>query len=428
MKIIQHIASFTKNEEIQVIQSPDEVTAMMVLASLGWGSKRIAKELGCARNTVKRYLQQGGWQPYQAPNREPKLRGYEKWLEAAFKQHNGNADVVRQELKSKFGIEVSLRTVERAVAHLRCELRKENLATVRFETLPGQQLQVDFGSKLVPIGGEKTKVYVFAATLAYSRRLYVEVFTHERQTAWLQGIEGALRHFGGATEEILVDNAASLVKTHNRQTGELVFNERFLAFCRYWGLKPRACAPYRARTKGKDERGVGYTKNNALAGREFGSWEAMAEHLSCWTREVADVRIHGTTGEAPAVRFARDELAVLRELGGRGSFQQFREFARIVAKDAFVDLDTNHYSVPWRLIGESVTVTVSDQTVRISYAGNEVAVHGLHTGRHAFVRNPEHFKGIFKRNGSAVQLDLEQPRAELARPLSEYEAVAGGGW
>lgn len=71
---------------------------------------------------------------------------------------------------------------------------------------------------------------------------------------------------------------------------------------------PKACAPYRARTKGKDERGVGYVKRNAIAGHRFVSLEALRAHLSYWIREVADPRVHGTIGEEPIRRFERAEL------------------------------------------------------------------------------------------------------------------------
>ena len=98
--------------------------------------------------------------------------------------------------------------------------------------------------------------------------------------------------------------------------------------------------------KGKDERGVGYVKHNAIAGRSFASWAALEAHLAWWMREVADVRIHGTTGEAPVVRFERDEAAALRPLGNRASFGQLRELTRRVQNDGCIDVDTNHYSVP----------------------------------------------------------------------------------
>ena len=140
---------------------------------------------------------------------------------------------MRQDLAHELGIEVSLRTVQRAVAPLRRELRAEALATVRYETAPGQQLQIDFGSTSVLVDGQPQRVHLFVATLGYSRRCYVAVFLHERQSAWLQGLKGALRHFGGVTHELLVD-------AHDARTREVRFNDCFHAFCRYWGVTPRA--------------------------------------------------------------------------------------------------------------------------------------------------------------------------------------------
>ena len=261
-----------------------------------------------------------GWVSYRTPRRAKKLDGLEGWLAERFRRHRGNADVVRQDLAREKGLAVSLRTVERAVRGLRQALRAEARATLRFETPPGHQLQVDFGETRAPIGGERVRLYLFVATLGYSRRIFVRAFRHERQSAWLEGMEAAFSHFGGAPQEVLLDNARALVDRHDAVTREVTFNERLIAFARYWGFRPRACAPYRARTKGKDERGVGYVKSNAIAGHLFISWSALEAHLDWWMREVADQRIHGATAEAPIERFARDEAAALRPLdGGRPS-------------------------------------------------------------------------------------------------------------
>ena len=94
--------------------------------------------------------------------------------------------------------------------------------------------------------------------------------------------------------EILLDNAKALVVEHDASTREVKFNPKLHAFCNYWSVRPRACAPFRARTKGKDERGVGYVKRNAIAGRRFESFEALRAHLARWAREIADVRIEFT--------------------------------------------------------------------------------------------------------------------------------------
>lgn len=178
------------------MKTPDDVTAMVRLKRLGWGSKRIAAELGCARNTVRRWLQQGQWQVYAKPSRSKRLDGLEDWLAERFRRHAGNADVVRQELQSEKGMAVSLRTVERAVAPLRRELVAQARATTRFETDPGEQLQIDFCERRVEIAVEGTKVFFFVATLGFSRRLHVQAFAHERQEAWFVGLESAFRASG----------------------------------------------------------------------------------------------------------------------------------------------------------------------------------------------------------------------------------------
>ena len=198
--------------------APQEVQRMLALSALGWGSKRISRELGCSRNTVREYLRQGGWRPMRTAHREGVLEPHRQWLAERLRQHRGNADVVRQDLQRELGIRVSLRTVQRAVESLRRELRAESVATVRYETAPGQQLQIDFGSTSVAVGDEPLRIHLFVATLGYSRRCFVTVFLHERQSAWLQGLEGAFRHFAGVPQELLLDNARALVTEHNVQT------------------------------------------------------------------------------------------------------------------------------------------------------------------------------------------------------------------
>lgn len=421
----------------QVMRAPDEIAAMLRLHNLGWGTRRIAAALGCHRETVQRYVIAGGWAPCRVPMRPAVLAGHGEWIAERLRRHRGNADVVRQELASELGIVASLRTVERAVSHLRRELAAEALATVRYETPPGRQLQIDFGERRIAIEGlDQGKVHLFVATLGYSRRVYAQAFQHERQSAWLEGIEGAFRHFGGLPSELLLDNAKALVKHHDAATREVEFNDRLNAFARYWDVRPVACAPYRARTKGKDERGVGYVKHNAIAGRSFASWGALEAHLAWWMREVADVRVHGTTGEAPIARFEREEAAALRPLNGRPPFRQLRELSRRVQNDACVDVDTNHYSVPWRLIGADVSVMVSGGQICIHHAGAEVACHDRRLGRRERVVDRAHLHGIISRRENRpgdAETDgvppLLAPRGiELLRPLAEYEQVTGGGW
>lgn len=401
------------------MEEPEGVAAMLRLKALGWGSKRIASELGCSRTTVKRYLRQGGWAPYRSRPPAGALLGLGPWVRERFLQHRGNADVVRQELCREHGIKLSLRTVERAVQGYRRELAALARATVRFETPPGKQLQVDFGETRIRIGEERPKVFLFVATLGYSRRPYIGAFLHERQTSWMAGLEGAFRHFNGTPEEVLLDNPRALVSRHDVHTRTVTFNPKFLAFCRHWGFRPKACAPYRARTKGKDESGVGYVKGNAIAGRTFASWHALEAHLGEWQREIADVRIHGTTGERPIDRFEREEILALRPINGRPPFLAVRELTRRVQSDACVEVDTNAYSVPWRLIGETVRVEVTAEQVRVFHAASEVAHHPYTHGRRQRILDRQHLAGIV---GASLRV---QPDRALLRPLSAY-ALAGG--
>jgi transposase len=408
------------------MRTPDEVAAMLRLKALGWGERRIAAEVGCNRRTVRRYLAAEGWVGYRSPQRAKKLNGLEDWLAERFRRHRGNGDVVRQDLEREHGLKVSLRTIERAVSHLRQELRAEARATMRFETPPGHQMQIDFGEMRASVAGESVRVHLFVATLGYSRRIFVQAFRHERQSAWLDGIEGAFRHFGGVPREVLLDNARALVDHHDAATREVRFNERLHAFAGYWGFRPRACAPYRARTKGKDERGVGYVKHNAVAGHDFISWAALEAHLVWWQREIADGRVHGTTGEAPIERFQRAEASALQPLNGRAPFRQIRELVRRVQADCAVEIDSNAYSVPWKLIGETVRVVVADGRVSIRHHDREVAVHAEIAGRRQRVVDPAHLAGI----GRTPPPTSPPPAtaSELLRPLSEYERAAGGAW
>jgi transposase len=418
------------------MREPEEVAAMLALQTKGWGARRIARELGVSRNTVKRYLAAGGWVAYRRPERGSRLAGLEAWLRERFRRHRGNAEVLRQELLAEQQIEVSLRTVERAVAPWRRELAAEARATVRFETAPGEQLQIDFGEKRVVIGGEVVRVHLFVATLGYSRRNFVMAFDNQRQGSWLRGIEAAFAHFGGVPERLLLDNARALVEEHDVETREVRYSARFHAFCRYWGVRPQACAPYRARTKGKDENGVGYVKGNALAGREFASWEALHGHLARWLREVADERIHGTTGEPPIERFRAAEAAALKSLAGKPPFVQDRELRRRVHSDACVEVDTNRYSVPWQWIGHQVRVLVAGQQVRIYHREQELAVHAQSAGRRQRSIQLAHLEGIVgawpERQvppaSSPESAPPSPPPGELQRPLSDYEALLGGGW
>jgi transposase len=412
-------------QEVPVIDG-ELVATIRELAGRGVGSKTIARTVGVARNTVRRYLRQPlapGVQRRPAARRlTDDARGEARALyEGAA---GGNAVVVQRLLKER-GTDVSIRTIERAVADIRQARRAAELATVRVESAPGDQLQIDFGQKRVRIGGAWVRVFLLVAVLSYSRRLFVKAFLSERQDDWREGIAAAFTHFGGVPRTILGDNARALVLGRDHPTGTVMFHPAYLAFCRDWDVQPRACAPYRARTKGKTEAGVKYVKRNGLADLDFESFAALERHLVEWMVR-ADERIHGTTHEAPIRRFDRDERAALRPLPVRALPRREQRLRRRVAHDALVDVDTVRYSVPHRLVRDHVDVVIDEQVVRIFHGTTLVATHARSFEPFAWVIDPAHYAGLWR--VPAADEPIAAPAlALLGRDLTEYAAVVAGG-
>lgn len=407
--------------EVPMVEQ-EVVRRIRVLAEAGWGHKRIAREVGVARNTVRRYLRAGSAADKQVRPKARRLTGAEQqravelWDGAA----EGNAVVVKA-LLAQEGVEASVRTVQRAVEQRRQQVHAAQVATVRFETKPGQQMQVDFGEKKVRLGGQLVKVFLLVAVLSFSRRLFVRAFLNQRGDDWREGVAAAFTHFGGVPLEVLGDNARPLVDEHDRQAGTVRFHPAWVEFCRDWDVTPKACGPYRARTKGKTESGVKYVKRNALAGRDFDSFGAMQRHLEEWMAE-ADAREHGTTHERPLDRFAREEKAALRPLPSRPLPRRQQRLKRKVANDALVDVDTVRYSVPHRLVRESVEVQVGEQQVRIFHAGKLVATHARGKEPYARVVDEAHWEGLW-RPRTVEPAEESSKLAVHGRSLEDYAAV-----
>jgi hypothetical protein len=312
--------------------------------------------------------------------------------------------------------------VQKVTSSRRRERVAAAVATVRVETAPGAQMQIDFGQKLVSIAGVLVRVHLLVAVLSYSRRLFVKAFLAERQDDWFEGIASAFLRFGGVPRTILGDNARSLVVAHDRIAQTLTFHPGYLAFCRDWDVVPRSCAPYRARTKGKTESGVKYVKRNALAGRGFESFAELEAHLAVWM-DLADERVHGTTHEAPLVRFLREEATALRTLPARPMPARERRLQRRVANDALVDIDTVRYSVPHRLVRDQVAVHVGEHDVRIFHGTALVATHRRAFEPHSIVRDPAHYEGLWRQPLVASTPATASPLITLGRSLAEYAAA-----
>lgn len=408
-----------------------EDTVQEVLARLarGEGIKALARELGVDRKTVKRWRRLGQWRPRQGRPRPRGVDPYRDWLIQRGPEVGWNAVVLHRELQG-LGFAGSVQQVRRAIRPWRADARWAAVATVRYETGPGEQAQVDFGQLQVWIGPDSERVHLFVLTLGYSRRLWVRAYPHERLSALLDGHERAFRHFGGVPLTCLYDNPRTLVL--GRRERQVLWHPVAEDFARYYGYTPRACQPYRARTKGKVESGVKYVKRNALAGRRFASWDALNAWLEEWASTVADQRVHGTTYERPIDRFARETLT---PLGARAPYRYEREQVRRVPTDALVAIGAARYSVPVQYVGTTVTVQETATHDEI-FQGTACLARHVKAPRHTVVMDQAHYHGLLRPGGTPRAAGPPQwdPAYQLVgevmvRDLARYAAVAesGGG-
>jgi transposase len=185
---------------------------------------------------------------------------------------------------------------------------------IRFETEPGVQAQVDFAEVRLPWG----KRYALLVVLGYSRLLWVGFSPRQTMQTVMRGLEAAFTAFGGVPRECLFDQMRAVILDDARvQGGKLLENAEFLRFAAHWGFRIRACRPYRAKTKGKVERPIHYLRHNFLYGREFLGDADLAAQAAQWCTGTANQRAHGTTHEAPQLRFERDERSTLLPLATR---------------------------------------------------------------------------------------------------------------
>jgi transposase len=404
----------------------DLVQEMVARRERGAGIKQIARELGVDRKTVKRWLKLGRWQPREPQRRARQLDRFAEFMERRAPEVGFNSAVLYRELRG-LGFTGGIVQVQRWLRPRREQRKWSELATVRFETGAGEQAQVDYGQLWIWIGAQPEKVHLFVFTLGYSRRLYAHAYRHERLSSLLDGHERAFRWFGGVTLSCLYDNPRNLVL--GRREHKVLWHPQFEDFARYYGFTPRACQPYRARTKGKVESGVKYVKRNALAGRRFAWWEELNDWLERWSAEVADQRLHGPTHERPADRFAGEQLT---PLGTRPPYRYERVQSRRVANDALVMIGAARYSVPVAYVGQTVSVQENLSHYEIFHRGRLIARHPT-TTRHSVVMDPAHYAGLLRTGGKPSP--AAPPRFDpgfggfgevMVRDLALYEIVSQG--
>jgi transposase len=398
-----------------------------------WQQERVpiaelARRFDLDRKTVRRCLRDPAWRPYQRPaSPETLLTQHAAYLRTRAPKVRYSAQILFQELRQQ-GYRGSYETVKRFVRPLRtAQLLAEGTVT-RFETPPGAQSQIDWGTATVRFRQQPRVLHIFVLTLGFSRRGFYQVCPNETLPQFLDAHERAFEHFGGHTREHLYDRPRTVCQ--GTEGGRIIWNPTFRAFAEYWSFEPRLCRPYRAQTKGKVESGVKYFKGNFLPGREFVDDVHLHEQLAEWMATIADVRIHGTTHERPIDRFAQEQ-PVLLPTASQPSFRLEAPLARIVADDWLVSVDTNRYSVPFLLIGQPVEVHRRNGRLRILHRGALVAEHSELCGKHQVRILPEHGPGASARTARRQHSTPSPPRSTVPatvveiRDLAVYDALLG---
>lgn len=411
----------------------DLQTTIRNLFRRGWTLRRIARELQVHRNTVRRYAgvaedpgpgappdpaatgdppakctisTAGKTAPGRPASCTPHLARIEAALEAGL-----SARRIWQDLRSEHGFSGSYESVKRCARRLRARVPRR---FERVECAPGEEVQVDFGAGawIVDAEGRRRRSWVFRATLSHSRKGYSEaVFRQDAQT-FARCLENAFRHFGGVPRTVVPDNLKAAVVRADWYDPEI--HPLLREFAAHYGTVLMPTRPRHPHHKGKVERGVGYVKGNALKGRTFPSLGAENDHLAAWERDVADLRIHGTTRRQVRTHFEEAERPALGPLPPM-VFPLFREARRKVHRDGFVEVEKTYYEAPPECLGRTIWARWDGRTVRL-----------LNDRMEELVLHPRGAPGSFVRRAAVAGKAAFSLRRNRAWLLAE--ARNNGGW
>jgi transposase len=404
----------------------------------GMSISDIARQTGHDRKTVRKALDEPLMrlrQPRQAVRYQ--LGSYVAYLKQRIDEGVLNASKLYDEIKAQ-GYTGSRSQLRAFVQPFRTVCQTQ--ATVRFETEPGEQAQVDWGHfGLIDHRGRQRRLYAFVMTLGWSRAMYVEFTVSADAAWWLRCHQHAFRFFGGVPRVVLHDNLKTAVLERDAD-GNIHWNPRYLDFAHYYGFTPKACQPYRAQTKGKVESGVKYVRRNFWLGLRFVDLLDLNGQVQTWLDTVANVRRHGTTGEVPWVRLPQEHL---QPLCGKPNYDTSLLSQRRSSRDCLISYEGNFYSVPATYHSQVLLVreTEQDELIICTSQGDEIARHQLSTDYNQRIIEPAHYQGVANRTAPrrpapATQLVLatfaaaHQGAAPVVetRALSLYEALAEEAW
>ncbi|WP_339056344.1 IS21 family transposase [Candidatus Regiella endosymbiont of Tuberolachnus salignus] len=369
----------------------------------------IAHQIGCSEKTVRRHIS------YPAPptakrgkKQVAKLEPFKDYIDSRLSEQVWNAAVIFEEIREK-GYRGGSAMLRRYI-HPKRPLRASK-NTVRFETLPGYQLQHDWGEIIVEVAGSACTVNFAVNTLGFSRRFHVFAAPKQDAEHTYESLVRSFNYFGGSVKNVLVDNQKAAVIKHG-QNGHIEFNAGFLQLANHYGFSPRACKPYRPQTKGKTERMVGYVKHNFFTRyRQFESFAHVNQLLAMWLAKVADQRHLRQFKQTPENRFAEEKIALMPLPATDFDTSYFD--LRQVAWDSYIDVRGNRYSVPSFWCGRAVNIRIGlDNTLRIYGDEQLLATHLLQEVTQGWQKVPEHHQALW-----------QQVNRVASRSLSVYEEL-----
>lgn len=394
----------------------------------GLSKRAIARTLGISRNTVRKYLE-----AQEIPKQKPrapqssKLDSYKAYLKQRIEDGVLNCMVLLRELREQ-GYAGGYTILKDFVKPFRSG-RKVPQVTVRFETRPGEQAQVDFGhfSYRTP-DGHCRQVWAFVMVLSWSRAIYVEFVRRTDLATFLRCHLNAFSYFGGVPGSILYDNTKVVVLGRDAEERP-IWNPGFLDFALRVGFTPQLCRPYRAQTKGRVESGVKYVRGNFWPGARFVDLDDLNRQARLWCEHVANQRIHGTTRQRPVDRLQTEQSHLLPLPEVRRVVPWLRE-NRKVGRDGFVQWDQAYYGVPWQWAGKEVQVQAEPDRIEIWAGDQRIAVHprAMRPGQRFTL--PGQWSGLPRQDDRPAKeaLAVQIPRVEVQhRSLATYEQWLEGG-
>lgn len=364
----------------------DMYHTIKTLLAQGHSQRKIARELGIHRKTVKRIsdrIEQGeGPGQYDRSLKlsdfEAKLREWEPKLTGV---------LIHERLVADYGLEVSYRTVSRYLRQLRSASQESFVPMV---CGPGEEAQVDFGDagRFKLKDGSSCRVWVFVMTLSHSRYSYEEVVRDQRVETFIRCHRNAFEYFGGVPARVKLDNLKAGVMAPSFY--EPVLQQQYAEFLAHYGCVGTPCRVRKPEHKGKVESGVKYVKNNFFRGlkQEDRCWEGLQDKLSAWTQK-ANSRKHGTTRQIVREAFEASEKAALLPLPStRYDFMRWEQ--RKVNRYGHITFDCSYYSVPHNLVDKEVIVQSNGAVLRVLINQQQVALHEIASNPGTYITRQEH--------------------------------------